>query len=162
MNTQTHNNTNTLFIVVPLPQPAAVTTVNRKTARVRNLSKLGERDVIAKLHKSKRCRLILDSEVTALTEEASGCRITVQNNKNKDQQELSVCYMLVKIGYLPNTEFLQGQANGPALAREMGKILDDPDSAKKAAQSAECLHKLLAQPEERGIVDWLIQEGRLG
>lgn len=65
-------------------------------------------DVIAKLHKSKRCRLILDSEVTALTEEASGCRITVQNNKNKDQQELSVCYMLVKIGYLPNTEFLQG------------------------------------------------------
>ncbi len=81
--------------------------------------------------------------------------------------------ILVKVPYLgmanlllpdapPNTEFLQGQANGPALAREMGKILDDPDSAKKAAQSAECLHKLLAQPEERGIVDWLIQEGRLG
>lgn len=65
-------------------------------------------DVIAKLHKSKRCRLFLDSEVTALREEASGCRITVQNNKTKDQQELSVCYMLVKIGYRPNTEFLQG------------------------------------------------------
>lgn len=62
----------------------------------------------------------------------------------------------------PNPEFLQCQACGPQLALEIGKILDNPESGKQAQQTAGRLHQLLAQPNERGTVDWLIQEGRLG
>ena len=63
----------------------------------------------------------------------------------------------------PNPEFLQGQATGKILAREMTPLLNDPDaSGKQATQTANQLHKLLAQPESRGAVDWLVQEGKLG
>ena len=62
----------------------------------------------------------------------------------------------------PNPEFLQNQANGPRLAREIGKILDDPKSGEHARETATKLHKLLAQPQELSLIDWLAQEGRLG
>ena len=62
----------------------------------------------------------------------------------------------------PNPEFLQSQANGPRLAREIGKILDDPKSGEHAGENAQKLHKLLAQPQELSLIDWLVQEGRLG
>ena len=62
----------------------------------------------------------------------------------------------------PNPEFLQSQANGPRLAREIGKILDDPKSGEHAGETAKKLHKLLAQPQELSLIDWLVQEGRLG
>ena len=62
----------------------------------------------------------------------------------------------------PNPEFLQGQATGKILAREMAPLLNDPESGKQATQTARQLHKLLAQPESRGAVDWLVQEGKLG
>ncbi len=63
----------------------------------------------------------------------------------------------------PNPEFLQGQATGKILAREMIPLLNDPDaSGKQATKTANQLHKLLAQPESRGAVDWLVQEGKLG
>ena len=63
---------------------------------------------------------------------------------------------------LPNPEFLQSQANGPRLAREIGKILDDPKSGEHAGKIAKKLHELLAQPQELSLIDWLVQEGRLG
>ena len=62
----------------------------------------------------------------------------------------------------PNPDFLQNQANGPRLAREIGKILDDPKSGEHARETATKLHKLLAQPQELSLIDWLVQEGRLG
>jgi len=62
----------------------------------------------------------------------------------------------------PNPEFLQSQANGARLAREIGKILDDPKSGDHAGESAKKLHGLLAQPQELSLIDWLVQEGRLG
>ena len=62
----------------------------------------------------------------------------------------------------PNPEFLQSQANGPRLAREIGTILDDPESGEHAGENAQKLHKLLAQPQELSLIDWLVQEGRLG
>lgn len=62
----------------------------------------------------------------------------------------------------PNPEFLQSQANGPRLAREIGKILDDPKSGEHAGETAKKLHELLAQPQELSLIDWLVQEGRLG
>ena len=62
----------------------------------------------------------------------------------------------------PNPEFLQGQATGKILAREVAPLLNDPESGKQATQTANQLHKLLAQPESRGAVDWLVQEGKLG
>ena len=62
----------------------------------------------------------------------------------------------------PNPEFLQSQANGPRLAREIGKIFDDPKSGEHAGKIAKKLHKLLAQPQELSLIDWLVQEGRLG
>ena len=62
----------------------------------------------------------------------------------------------------PNPEFLQWQATGKILAREVAPLLNDPESGKQATQTANQLHKLLAQPESRGAVDWLVQEGKLG
>jgi lipid-A-disaccharide synthase len=62
----------------------------------------------------------------------------------------------------PNPEFLQGSATGSRLAAEIRKILQDEGSGKKAAHTAEKLHQLLAQPQERGLVEWLVQEGKLG
>ena len=62
----------------------------------------------------------------------------------------------------PNPEFLQGQATGKILAREVAPLLNDPESGKQAAKTANQLRKLLAQPESRGAVDWLVQEGKLG
>ena len=62
----------------------------------------------------------------------------------------------------PNPEFLQGQATGKILAREVAPLLNDPESGKLSTQTANQLHKLLAQPESRGAVDWLVQEGKLG
>ena len=63
----------------------------------------------------------------------------------------------------PNPEFLQGQANGPKLAHEIGCLLDDPfSSGKKAKKSARSLHGLLAQSKEQGVAQWLFQEGKLG
>ena len=62
----------------------------------------------------------------------------------------------------PNPEFLQGEATGPILAHEIGKILDDPNSVNLATKSSRQLHQLLGQPNEQGAVDWLVQEGRLG
>lgn len=69
-------------------------------------------DVIEKLKKAKRCHVLLESEVVALTPGKSGsnCRLTVSTrhkNGERVEQNLSVAYMLVKIGYLPNTEFLR-------------------------------------------------------
>jgi lipid-A-disaccharide synthase len=63
---------------------------------------------------------------------------------------------------LPNPEFLQSQASGIVLAREIGKILDDPKSGEHAGKIAKKLHKLLAHPQELSLIDWLVQEGRLG
>jgi lipid-A-disaccharide synthase len=62
----------------------------------------------------------------------------------------------------PNPEFLQGQATGKILAREVAPLLNDPEFGKQAAKTANQLRKLLAQPESRGAVDWLVQEGKLG
>jgi lipid-A-disaccharide synthase len=62
----------------------------------------------------------------------------------------------------PNPEFLQGRATGMRLAEEIRKIFLDQESGKKASHSAQKLHQLLAQPEQLGVVDWLIQEGKLG
>ncbi|MDG1355749.1 MAG: lipid-A-disaccharide synthase [Opitutales bacterium] len=62
----------------------------------------------------------------------------------------------------PTPEFLQGQATGKILAREVAPLLNDPESGKQAVKTANQLHKLLAQPESRGAVDWLVQEGKLG
>jgi lipid-A-disaccharide synthase len=62
----------------------------------------------------------------------------------------------------PNPEFLQSKANGSRLACEIGKILDDPNSGCHAEKTAKKLHKLLALPQELSLVDWLIQEGKLG
>ena len=63
----------------------------------------------------------------------------------------------------PNPEFLQGQANGPKRAQEIGRLLDDPlTSGKKAKESARSLHGLLAQSKEQGVAQWLFQEGKLG
>ena len=62
----------------------------------------------------------------------------------------------------PNPEFLQGRATGSKLAREIRSIWQDADSGKRAAQTAEKLHQLLAQPQQRGVIDWLLQEGKLG
>ena len=62
----------------------------------------------------------------------------------------------------PNPEFLQGQATGKILAREVAPLLNDPESGKQAIHTAKQLHKLLAQPKSRGAVDWLVQEGKLG
>ena len=62
----------------------------------------------------------------------------------------------------PNPEFLQGRATGMRLAEEIQKIFLDQESGKKASHSAQKLHQLLAQPEQLGVVDWLIQEGKLG
>ena len=62
----------------------------------------------------------------------------------------------------PNPEFLQSQANGTRLAREIGKILDDPKSGEHARETAKKLHELLAQPQKLSLVEWLVQEGRLG
>ena len=62
----------------------------------------------------------------------------------------------------PNPEFLQGKATGKILAREVAPLLNDPESGKQAAKTANQLRKLLAQPESRGAVDWLVQEGKLG
>lgn len=62
----------------------------------------------------------------------------------------------------PNPEFLQGRATGSVLAAEIAKILDNPQAGKQAAEISQKLHGLLAKPKERGVVDWLIQEGRLG
>jgi lipid-A-disaccharide synthase len=62
----------------------------------------------------------------------------------------------------PNPEFLQGSATGSRLAAEIRKILQDEGSGKKAAHTAEKLHQLLAHPQERGLVEWLVQEGKLG
>jgi lipid-A-disaccharide synthase len=81
--------------------------------------------------------------------------------------------LLVQVPYLgmanlllpdhpPNPEFLQGSATGSRLAAEIRKILQDEGSGKKAAHTAEKLHQLLAQPQERGLVEWLVQEGKLG
>lgn len=69
-------------------------------------------DVIEKLHSAKRCRVFLDSEVISLTAGKSGsnCQITLSTRDKSGErveQVLSVAYLLVKIGYLPNTEFLQ-------------------------------------------------------
>ena len=46
--------------------------------------------------------------------------------------------------------------------QEIGKILDDPKSGEHAGKIAKKLHKLLAQPQELSLIDWLVQEGRLG
>jgi lipid-A-disaccharide synthase len=62
----------------------------------------------------------------------------------------------------PNPEFLQSQATGKILSRELASLLNDPESGKQATQTANQLHKLLAQPESRGAVDWLVQKGKLG
>jgi len=62
----------------------------------------------------------------------------------------------------PNPEFLQGRATGKRLASEISKILKDEESGKKAAHSAKMLHQLLAQPKDSGVVDWLLQAGKLG
>ena len=62
----------------------------------------------------------------------------------------------------PNPEFLQSQATGKILSREVASLLNDPESGKQATQTANQLHKLLAQPESRGAVDWLVQKGKLG
>ena len=62
----------------------------------------------------------------------------------------------------PNPEFLQGQATGKILAGEVASLLNDPESGKQATKTANQLYKLLAQPESRGAVDWLVQEGKLG
>ena len=41
-------------------------------------------------------------------------------------------------------------------------MLDDPKSGDHASETAKKLHELLAQPQELSLIDWLVQEGRLG
>lgn len=81
--------------------------------------------------------------------------------------------MLVKVPYLgmsnllltddpPNPEYLQGRATGHRLAEEIKQILQEEVPGRRAAKAARRLHKMLAQPHERKVVDWLLQEGKLG
>ena len=81
--------------------------------------------------------------------------------------------MLVKVPYLgmanllltddpPNPEYLQGQATGLRLAEEVKQILQEEEPGRRAAIAAGRLHNMLAQPHERSVVDWLVQEGKLG
>lgn len=81
--------------------------------------------------------------------------------------------MLVKVPYLgmanllltddpPNPEYLQGQATGLRLAEEVKQILQEEELGRRAAIAAGRLHNMLAQPHERRVVDWLVQEGKLG
>ena len=62
----------------------------------------------------------------------------------------------------PNPELLQGRSNGPLLAKEIGRLLDDSATAEMASENAGKLHHLLAQPKELSAVEWLIQDGRMG
>lgn len=62
----------------------------------------------------------------------------------------------------PNPEFLQGRATGKSLANALAPMLKGDHSVELAKSSARSLHQLLAKPEAKGVVDWLVQEGRLG
>ena len=62
----------------------------------------------------------------------------------------------------PYREFLQGAASGPSLARAMSGFLSSKESREPFEQSAKTLLGIVGQPSERGVTDWLIQEGGLG
>ena len=49
----------------------------------------------------------------------------------------------------PNSEFLQGRANGKVLAKEISKILDNQNSGEDAKKTAGQLHELLVRPQNR-------------
>ncbi len=80
---------------------------------------------------------------------------------------------LVKVPYLgmanlllpdnpPYREFLQGAANGQSLAQAMSVFLESKGSREPFEKSARKLIGIVRQPSERGVTDWLIQEGGLG
>ena len=80
---------------------------------------------------------------------------------------------LVKVPYLgmanlllpdnpPYREFLQGAANGQRLAQAMSVFIESKESREPFERSARMLIGIVRQPSERGVTDWLIQEGGLG
>lgn len=80
---------------------------------------------------------------------------------------------LVKVPYLgmanlllpdnpPYREFLQGDANGETLAQALSVLLDSKDAREQFEKSAQALLTILRQPSERGVADWLLQEGGFG
>ena len=62
----------------------------------------------------------------------------------------------------PYREFLQGAASGPSLARAMSGFLSSKESREPFEKSAKTLLGIVGQPSERGVTEWLIQEGGLG
>lgn len=61
----------------------------------------------------------------------------------------------------PYREFLQGAANGKSLSAELGQILKEPRARKEAIVVSEKLKHILAQEEDHGAIDWLIEAGSL-
>ena len=62
----------------------------------------------------------------------------------------------------PYREFLQGAANGQTLAQAMSVFLESKESREAFEKSAKNLLGIVRQPSERGVTDWLLQEGGLG
>tara|TARA_Y100001934_G_scaffold261898_1_gene335781 strand:- start:888 stop:2057 length:1170 start_codon:yes stop_codon:yes gene_type:complete len=59
-------------------------------------------------------------------------------------------------------EFIQGDAKPVQLAQRLCRCLDDPVETTRAQEAAEKLSKLLAQPADLSVADWLLAEGGLG
>ena len=79
---------------------------------------------------------------------------------------------LVKVPYLgmanillpdapPYREFLQGAANGTALAEAVFSYVESSEGRGKFEESAKELVGILSRPSERGVTEWLLQEGGL-
>jgi len=62
----------------------------------------------------------------------------------------------------PYREFLQGAASGQSLAKAMSVFLESKESREPFEKSAQMLLGIVRQPSERGVTDWLLQEGGLG
>ena len=80
--------------------------------------------------------------------------------------------LLVKVSYLgmanlllpdnpPNAEFLQGEAKGSKIANGLEFLLDDSSSGKRAEATAGMLQKMLSEGEQKTVVEWLLQAGKL-
>jgi len=81
---------------------------------------------------------------------------------------------LIKVKYLgmanlllhenpPYVEFIQGRANPKLILIEIKNMLgNETESRQRSLSSAKELKNLLRVPQERGVVEWLEDEGRLG
>jgi len=80
--------------------------------------------------------------------------------------------MLVKVPHLgmanlllpddpPYEEFLQGRATGRNLAAAVSPFLESVSGHEPFRESARLILDCLSQPSARGLVEWLVQEGRL-